>query len=180
MPQQTSSSSSGQDAQASLQLAAFTLQTLGQACEAQLSAGRALMQTQARVASVVGWPDLSPLFDAIEDPARRVINAGTEQWLDTAKRTSELASRWQQRVGQVVSAQATQVADAVEQGLQQFGEQAAQGINQLADGAEQQAQAVERASDAAQEQLRQRMAEPGRRRNNGQADGASQGSGAPA
>lgn len=179
MPQQTSShSDGGQNPQAFAQLSSLALRTLGQACEFQWSAGRAILQTQARAACAAGWPDWTPLLDAVDEPARRVVSAGAEQWLAAAQRTSEIASRLQQQVGQMVSLQAGHVADAVEQGMQQFGEQAAHGLDQLADTAEQQAEVIERSTAAAEEELRRNLSKGARQRGNGrsaeQAGGASQ------
>jgi len=164
MPQQNPSSTGagGQQAQAPLQLATFALRALGQACELNLSASRALLQTQARAASAVGWPDWSPLFDAVDEPTRRLLSVNTDQWVTTAQRAGEVASQLQREVERLVETQATNVVQAVEQGLQKLGSQAEQTFDQLAETAQQQAQAMDQiAKRAGDEQGQSVVITPG-------------------
>lgn len=164
MPQQNLSSSgaAGQNAQAPMQLATFAMRALGQACELNLSASRALLQTQARAASAVGWPDWSPLFDAVDEPTRRIFSVNTDQWVSTAQRASEVASQLQREVGRLVETQATSVAQVVEQGLHQLSNQTGQGFDQLADTVQQQAKAMDDTTSRVGEDLRQSVAAAGR------------------
>ena len=140
-----------QDAQESsrypVHTAAIALRGIGQMCDMNLEAARLLLHTQARAAAVFGWPDISELFDPVEERARHAFSAGTEQMLNAAQRASEAATQLQRQITRVVENQAVTAAENWQRGIEELGAQAGEGLNQLCDSARQQADEAQRMTE---------------------------------
>lgn len=125
----------------------------------QMSATRVLLRTQARTAAALGWPDWSGLFENAEGPSLGPLTSTSEQMLQTAQRTMETAAELQREVGRIVTTQTTVAADNWRRGIEEFGSQAQDGLNELLVTARRTAEETERAThamgQAAQEALRE-------------------------
>jgi hypothetical protein len=135
-----------------------------------MAATRVLLQTQARAASALGLPDWSGWFESVDERARRIFSTGAEQLLDTAQRASEATTELQREVGRVIETQNATVAQTLQQGMQELGSQASEGLNQLVETVREQAEEAERAAIEMGEQMRQAVEEGanGMRRGRGQ------------
>jgi hypothetical protein len=131
-----------------IHLTAFTLKSIGQVYDLNLSAARVILQTQARAASAMGWPDWSGLFENADERARHVFSIGVEQLVNTAQRVNQAVVELQHDVGRVVDTQAATVAQTLQNGLEELGTQASEGLAQLTQTARQQAEEAERVASA--------------------------------
>lgn len=144
-----------------VQLTALALRGLGQVYDMNLSATRVLLQTHARAASVLGWPDWSEMFHQVDDRARHVFASGAEQLMQTAQRANEAAADLQRQVGRVVETQAVTIAENLQQGLEELGTQTSEGLRHLSETARQQADEAERLAQAVSQEVREKMHESG-------------------
>jgi len=138
----------------SAQITAMAMRGFGQLCDLNIAATRVFLRTQARAASALGWPDLSGVFDQVDERARNVFATGAEQLVQTAQLASEAAADLQRQMGRVVETQAVTVAESLQQGLEQLGEQASEGLRQLCDTARESAEQVERMSQQVGQEVR--------------------------
>lgn len=139
---------------APVHLTEIALRGLGQVYDIQLSAARVLLQTQARAASAIGLPDWSGLFHSVDDRARSVFASSAEQLMNTARRANDAAVELQKEFGRVVETQAATVADTLQQGFEEMGNQTEEGLNQLVENTRQQAGEAQRAASAIGEEIR--------------------------
>ena len=146
---------------APVHLTALALKSIGQVYDMNLSAARVLLQTQARAASAVGLPDWSGLFNSVDERARHVFSAASEQLVNTAQRASEVAAELQREVGRVVETQTATVAQTLQQGFEELGSQASDGLNHLVQTAREQAEEAERVAQTAGEEMRQSIQQAG-------------------
>ena len=151
----------GQGRQIPAHLTELTLRGIGQVYDMNLSAARVLLQTQARAASAFGLPDMSGLFNSVDERARHVFSTGAEEFVNTAKRANEVASELQREVGRVVETQTATMAETFKQGLQQLGSQTNEGLNQLVQTTRQQAEEAERVASQLGEDMRNQMQQEG-------------------
>jgi hypothetical protein len=139
--------------------AAIALRGASQVADMQLTAARLLLQTQARAAAAFGLPDVSAVFNEIDERTRHVFSTGAEQVLETAQRANEAVTELQRQVGRVVETQAVVAAEQWQRGLEELGTQAQEGIEQLCEAARQSAEEAQQATqlmaDAAHETRRQ-------------------------
>ncbi|NRF65401.1 hypothetical protein HLB44_00240 [Aquincola sp. S2] len=159
--QQGSFFQSGSGRQTPVQVTTFALRSLGQLYDMNLAATRVLLQTQARAASAFGWPDLSGVFDQVDERARSAFATGAEQIAQTAQRANEAAAELQRQVGRVVETQAVTMTERLQQGLQELGSQTSEGLQQLCETARAQADEAERVSKAISQELRDTLREGG-------------------
>jgi len=120
-----------------------------------------LLQTQARAASKVGLPHWSGLFNAVDERARRVFSTGAEQFVNTAQRAHDAAAELQREVGRLVETQTATVAQTLQQGFEELGSQASEGLNQLVQTTREQADEAERVASEGDEEMRSSMQEAG-------------------
>jgi DNA anti-recombination protein RmuC len=144
-----------------VQLTALALRGLGQVYDMNISATRVLLQTQARAASVLGWPDVSEIFNQVDDRARHVFASGAEQLMQAAQRANEAAVDLQRQVGRVVETQAVTIAENLQQGLEELGTQTSEGLRHLTETARQQADEAERLAQVVSQELREKVQESG-------------------
>lgn len=125
----------------------------------QMSATRVLLRTQARTAAAFGWPDWSGLFENAEGASLVPLSSTSEQMLQTAQRTMETAAELQREVSRIVTTQTSVAADNWRRGIEEFGNQAQEGLHELLETARRTAEETERATQAmgqaAQEALRE-------------------------
>jgi len=136
-------------------LAAIALRSASQVYDIHLSATRVLLQTQARAAAAFGLPDWSPLFDGASDRAREVFAHSAEQVINTAQKASEAAVELQRQVGRVIETQTAQAAESWQRGLEELGNQASEGLNQLCETARETAEEAQRTAQSLGEEARQ-------------------------
>ena len=103
----------------------------------------------------MGLPDWSGWFEAADDRARRVFSASAEQLVNTTQRATEAATELQREVSRVMDIQTSTVAQTLQYGLQELGEQTSEGLNQLVETAREQAEEAERTASEMGEQMRQ-------------------------
>jgi hypothetical protein len=164
----------GQGRHTPVHLTALALRSIGQVYDMNLSAARVLLQTQARAASAIGLPDWSGLFNVVDERARHVFSTGTEQLLDTTQRANEVAAELQREVGRVVETQATTVAQTLQLGLEELGEQTNESLNQLVETARQQAEEAERVAQSLAEEMRTSIQEGGEQMRSSMREGGEQ------
>jgi hypothetical protein len=146
---------SGDSRHTPVHLTALALKSIGQVYDMNLSATRVLLQTQARAAAAIGFPDWSGLFNVVDERARRVFSTGAEQLLSTAQRANDTATELQREVGRVVESQAATVAQKLQEGLEELGSQTNDGLNQLVQTAREQAEEAERVASSIGEEMRE-------------------------
>lgn len=139
---------------APVHLTEIALRGLGQVYDIQLSAARVMLQTQARAASAIGLPDWSGIFSSVDERARSVFASGAEQLVNTARRANDAAVELQRELGRVVETQAATVAETLQQGLEELGNQTEEGLSQLVESTRQQAEEAQRAASAMGEEFR--------------------------
>jgi len=162
MSQDTSSPSRADDSRAAtVQVASLAWRSLGQLADINVAATRVLLQTNARAASALGWPDWSGVFDQADERARRLFSDGVEQLVDAARRANDAAAELQHQVGRVVETQTVTVAESLQQGLQELGNQASVGLNQLCEAAREQADEAERLAQSVTQQVKDSVREGG-------------------
>lgn len=155
MPHANNSSQPGQGRQrVPVHLTEIALRGLGQVYDIQLSAARVMLQTQARAASAIGLPDWSGIFNSMDERARSVFASSAEQLVNTARRANDAAVELQKEFGRVVETQAATVADTLQQGLEELGNQTEDGLNQLVESTRQQAEEAQRAAATIGEEVR--------------------------
>jgi hypothetical protein len=145
---------SGESRHTPVHLTALVLKSIGRVYDMNLSAARVLLQTQARAASAMGLPDWSGLFNVVDDRARHVFSTGAEQLLNTAQRANDAAAELQREVGRVVETQTATVAQTLQEGFEELGSQANDGLSQLVQTARQQAEEAERVASSVGEGMR--------------------------
>ncbi len=156
----------GQGRTTPVHLTALALRSIGQVYDMNLSAARVMLQTQARVASAIGLPDWSGLFNVVDDRARHVFSSGAEQLLDTTRRANEVATELQREVGRVAETQAATVAQTLQHGFEELGQQASESLNQLVETARQQAEQAERVAQSMGEEMRTSIEQGGEQMRN--------------
>ncbi|RYY90107.1 MAG: hypothetical protein EOO15_03880 [Chitinophagaceae bacterium] len=120
----------------------LALRSAEQLYDMNVSATRALLQTQVGTAKALGLPDWSSLFDMATNQTRQAWSAGSEQVLTAAQRTTEVATELQRSASQILEAQTAQTAQAAEtlkQNMQELTSQAAQALNAQTSQAQQEA-----------------------------------------
>ncbi|HET9643916.1 MAG TPA: hypothetical protein VFP68_11310 [Burkholderiaceae bacterium] len=137
----------------SSQATVLALRGLNQIYEINMTAARVVLQTQARAASVFGWPDWTTVFNRVDDKTRSVFAQGADQLMQTAQRANDAANELQRQVGRVVETQAATVAESVQQGLQEISTQATEGLQQICEIARQQADAAERVAQSLSQEM---------------------------
>jgi hypothetical protein len=137
--------------------AAIALRGVGQVYDLQLSATRVLLRTQARAAAAFGWPDLSHMFEDVDQRARHAFETSAEQLLGTAQRANEAAAELQRQVTRVVETQTTTAAENWQRGLEEFGAQAEEGFTQLCETARQQADEAQKMTHSIAEETRETL-----------------------
>jgi hypothetical protein len=135
------------------------MRSFGQLCDLNIAATRLLLRTQARAASALGWPDVSGAFEQVDERVRNVFATGAEQFAKAAELANEAAADLQRQVGRVVETQAVTVAESLQQGLEQWGEQASEGLREITEAARDQAGELERASQEASREVRNTLQE---------------------
>jgi len=142
---------------------AMALRTAGQLYDMQMSAARVLMQTQARTAAILGWPDCSRFFNGAEEQTRNVFSTAAEQMLQTARRTGDTVAEIQQQFGRAVESQASGVADTWAASLEQIGEQTQEGLEQLLQTTREQAEEAQKVSESLTNATRETLQQGGER-----------------
>lgn len=131
------------------EVSAIAVRGVGQLFDMQMTAVRTVLQTQARTAAALGWPDCSDWFNGgSDDRLRRTLSSGTEQLVNTAQRTGEAVAEIQRQVGRVIESQAQTAAQSWQHGLEQLGSQADESLKQLRETARQQAEQLQRATQS--------------------------------
>ena len=141
------------------QATAIALRGLGQVVDINVATTRVLLQAHARAASAFGWPDWSGLFDQVDDRTRHVFSTGAEQLVQVTQRANDAAMELQQQVGRVVQTQAATMAESLQHGLQEIGEQTGAGLRQLCDNARLHAEEAERVAQSASQEFRDTLRE---------------------
>jgi hypothetical protein len=141
------------------QATSIALRSLGQMYDINIATARALLQAQARAVSAFGWPDLSNLFDQVDERTRHVFSTSAEQLVQVTQRTNDAALELQQQVGRVVQTQAATMAESLQHSLQEIGEQTGEGLRQLCDNARLQAEEAERVAKSASAEFRDTLRE---------------------
>jgi hypothetical protein len=174
MQQNRSQASSQGGRPSSVSVTSLALRGLGQVYDMNLAATRVMLQTQARAASVLGFPDWSGVFDQVDERARHVFSASAEQLVETTQRASEVASDLQRQVGRVVETQAATVAESLQHGLEELSTQANEGLKQLCDTARQQADEAERVAQTMSEEMRETLRQGGEQMRNAMRQGGEE------
>jgi hypothetical protein len=141
------------------QATSIALRSLGQMYDINIATTRALLQAQARAASAFGWPDLSNLFDQVDERTRHAFSTSAEQLVQVTQRTNDAAMELQQQVGRVVQTQAATMAESLQHSLQEIGEQTGESLRQLCDNARLQAEEAERVAKSASAEFRDTLRE---------------------
>jgi len=153
-PSRTGQLSGGPQRSSTMNVTAFALRSFGKVFDMNMTATRVMLQTQARAASALGWPDLSDVFNRVDEKARSVFSASAEQLAQTAQMTNEAASELQRQVGRVVETQAATVAETLQQGFEELGAHTSESLKQLCDTAREQAEQAERVGESVCEEPR--------------------------
>jgi hypothetical protein len=164
----------GQSRTTPVHLTALALRSIGRVYDMNLSAARVMLQTQARVASAIGLPDWSGLFNVVDERARHVFSSSAEQLLDTTQRANEAATELQREVGRVAETQAATVAQTLQQGFEELGQQANESLNQLVETARQQAEEAERVAQTLNEEMRTSIEQGGEQMRGAMREGGEQ------
>ncbi|NTV11576.1 MAG: hypothetical protein HGA47_12520 [Zoogloea sp.] len=161
MPQGQQSSRNAQEriSASSFNVAAIAVRGMGQLYDMQLAAARMMLQTEARAAVAFGFPDYSDLFKVADDRAKRVFTSGTEHLLSTAQQANETLSDVQRQVGRLLECNAVNLSENWQRSLDEFGEQAEEGLSQLREMARRQVEEAVQATEALSEATRESMRE---------------------
>ena len=160
-PSRTGQLSGGPQRSSTMNVTAFALRSFGKVFDMNMTATRVMLQTQARAASALGWPDLSDVFNRVDEKARSVFSASAEQLAQTAQMPNEAASELQRQVGRVVETQAATVAETLQQGFEELGAHTSESLKQLCDTAREQAEQAERVGESMSQELRDTLRQGG-------------------
>ena len=139
------------------QFTSLAMRSMGQLCDMNLAATRVLFQTQARAAAALGLPDWSGVFSQTDEQARQVFTNSAEQLVQATQRANEAAAELQRQISRVVEAQSSSMVQTVQQGLEQFGQQTEEGLNQLCASAREQADNTERVTQSLNDEVLQTL-----------------------
>lgn len=159
-PRQSRSGGQGRSP-STINIAAIALRGLSEAYDMQVAATRLALQTQARAAVAFGWPDFSDLFRVGDDRAKRAFASGTEQLLHCAEQAKETMSEVQRHIGKLIEYNAINAAENWQQGLEEFGVQAEESLDQMKELARQQVEEAMRAAESFGEATREAVREGG-------------------
>jgi len=156
-------------------MASIALRGFSQLYDMQLAAARLLLQSQARAATAFGLPDYSSAFRVADDRVKRVFSESADQLLETAEHANQTLTEVQRQVGRLVERQTVDLADNWQRGVEEFSEQAEQGLDQLSETTRRQVDEAEGAAQALSDETR-RATEQGRTREAGRSPNGQNGS----
>jgi hypothetical protein len=140
-------------------ITAIALRSLSGVYDMQLSAARLALQTQARAAVALGWPDYSELFRLGDGQAKRTFAKGTEQLLHSAQQAGATISEIQRELGTLMERNAEALAESWQQGLEEIGIQAEESLEEMKELTRQQVEEAMRAAESLGDATRQAVRE---------------------
>lgn len=159
---------------ATFNVAAIATRGIGQLYDMQIAAARMMLQTQARAATAFGLPDYSDLFRVADDRAKHVFSSSTEHLLNVAQQAREAITEVQHHVGRLVECNTVTVSETWQQELDEFSNQAEQGLTQLKELARQEAEEAVKASEMIAQETRQMIRESGEESRRAMSEGMGQ------
>lgn len=111
----------------------------------QMEAARNMMQMQARTATALGAPDYSDLFRMADDRAKRLFSTGAEQILNSARQANETVAEMQRQIGRLMEQQTVEITEEMRQGIEELGRHTQEGLQQVRQVIEQEAEEAQRA-----------------------------------
>jgi hypothetical protein len=98
----------------------------------QVSAIRAIIETQGRSAALLGAPDWSQLFDRrTGEQLSTLFETGAEQTVRLLHRANAAALQVQQQFGALIEQQAQQATQQMQRSMEEMGRRSREGIEQL-------------------------------------------------
>jgi len=156
-------------------LSEIAVRSMGRIYDIQIAATRMMLQTQARAASAFGWPDYSGLFRIADERTRRVVSAGTEQFLSLAEKANRTTGEVNRQVGRILESQVVQEAESWQRGLEEIGQQTVQSLEEFRELARQQAEESVRLAESLGEESREAIRQGAEQFRQSVREGAEQG-----
>jgi hypothetical protein len=98
----------------------------------QVSAMRAVLETQGRSAALLGGPDWSELFDRrTGEQLSTLFETGAEQTVRLLHRANAAALQVQQQFGALIEQQAQQATQQMQRSMEEMGRRSREGLEQL-------------------------------------------------
>ena len=137
--------------QTAVNLAEIFLQQSARLIEAQASAVRAVIRTQARSFAALGGPDWSALYsDESQRQFSEFLKTSTDQAVRFMRQTNDTIREFQDSISHVVNRQTSQLTTQMRRSVEEIGGRTEQGLADARMTAQEAADAVEQAASGLQ------------------------------